>query len=202
MVLRGGNSAVRLSKKERQKKLTQALEEDPFLTDEQMARLCQVSIQTIRLDRMELGIPELRERMKHMAEKNFDRVRSLSPKEIIGEVVDLQLDHSGISILEITEEHVFERNGIARGHYIFAQANSLAIGLVDSEIALTANAQIRFVRPVYLSEKCVAYAKVLDNENSSRTKIEVKIKVNNELVFHGIFDVYRALETRVAKEES
>ncbi|WP_240627259.1 transcription factor FapR [Thermoflavimicrobium daqui] len=193
---------MRLSKKERQKKLTQALEEDPFLTDEQMARLCQVSIQTIRLDRMELGIPELRERMKHMAEKNFDRVRSLSPKEIIGEVVDLQLDHSGISILEITEEHVFERNGIARGHYIFAQANSLAIGLVDSEIALTANAQIRFVRPVYLSEKCVAYAKVLDNENSSRTKIEVKIKVNNELVFHGIFDVYRALETRVAKEES
>jgi acyl-coenzyme A thioesterase PaaI-like protein len=202
VVLRGGNSAVRLSKKERQKKLTQALEEDPFLTDEQMARLCQVSIQTIRLDRMELGIPELRERMKHMAEKNFDRVRSLSPKEIIGEVVDLQLDHSGISILEITEEHVFARNGIERGPYIFAQANSLAIGLVDSEIALTANAQIRFVRPVYLSEKCVAYAKVLDNENSSRTKIEVKIKVNNELVFHGIFDVYRALETRVAKEES
>ena len=28
-----------------------------------------VSIQTIRLDRLELGIPELRERMKHMAVK-------------------------------------------------------------------------------------------------------------------------------------
>ena len=49
-----------------------------------MAKKCGVSIQTIRLDRMELGIPELRERIKRMAEENFDQVRSLSPEEVIG----------------------------------------------------------------------------------------------------------------------
>ncbi|SFJ61170.1 transcription factor FapR [Thermoflavimicrobium dichotomicum] len=191
---------MRLSKKERQKKLIRELEADPFLTDEQMAKLCNVSIQTIRLDRMELGIPELRERIKHMAEKNFDQVRSLSPQEVIGEVIDLQLDKSGVSILEIRKEHVFERNGIARGHYLFAQANSLAIGLVDAEIALTAAAEIRFVRPVRLGEKCMAYAKVVEVQ-SSRTKVEVQTKVNNEVVFYGLFEVYRTEEDQLAKEE-
>jgi len=57
-----------------------ALQANPFLTDEEMARRHGVSVQTIRLDRMELGIPELRERIKDMAEGNFDRIRSLARK--------------------------------------------------------------------------------------------------------------------------
>lgn len=181
---------MRITKKERQKKLVQALEADPFMTDEQMAKLCQVSIQTIRLDRMELGIPELRERIKLMAESNFDHVRSLAPQEVVGEVIDLQLDQSGVSILEIKKEHVFERNGIARGHFLFAQANSLAIGLVDAEVALTISAEIRFLRPVHINEKCVCYAKVVKSQ-FSRTYIEVRTKVNSEEVFYGKFVVFR-----------
>lgn len=187
------NSAVRLPKKERQRLLMKAFAEDPFLTDEEMAKRCEVSIQTIRLDRMELGIPELRERIKHMAENNFDRVRSLALEEVIGEVIDIQLDHSGISIFEIKKEHVFARNQIARGHYLFAQANSLAVAIVDAEVALTASAGIRFVRPVRLGEKCIAYAKVIKNQ-SSRLQIDVQTKVNGEIVFQGVFDVYRAEE--------
>ena len=34
-----------------------------FITDEDLAEKFQVSIQTVRLDRMELSIPELRERL-------------------------------------------------------------------------------------------------------------------------------------------
>lgn len=184
---------MRLSKKERQRKLVQAFEEDPFLTDEEMAKRCQVSIQTIRLDRMELGIPELRERIKHIAEHQFDRVRSLAIEEVIGEVIELQLDRSGVSILEIKKEHVFARNQIARGHYLFAQANSLAVAIVNAEVALTGSAGIRFVRPVRLGEKCVAYAKVTSRQ-ASRLQIDVQTKVNGETVFQGVFDVYRSDE--------
>jgi acyl-coenzyme A thioesterase PaaI-like protein len=191
---------MRLSKKERQRQLIHALEEDPFLTDEQMAKRCNVSIQTIRLDRMELGIPELRERIKHMAEKNFDRMRSLSPEEVIGEVIDLQLDRSGVSILEIRNEHVFEKNGIARGHHLFAQANSLAIAIVDAEVALTASADIRFIRPVRLGEKCMAHAKVAQVQ-SSRVQVNVHTKVADETVFQGTFYVYRSEDGMLAKEE-
>ncbi|MFC4548076.1 transcription factor FapR [Paenactinomyces guangxiensis] len=182
-----------MAKKERQRQLVKALEEDPFLTDEEMAKRCRVSIQTIRLDRMELGIPELRERIKHMAENNFDGVRSLSLEEVIGEVVDIQLDQSGISMLEIKKEHVFARNQIARGHYLFAQANSLAVAIVDAEVALTGSAGIRFVRPVRLGEKCLAFAKVITN-GPSRLQINVQTKVNGEVVFQGVFDVYRTDE--------
>jgi acyl-coenzyme A thioesterase PaaI-like protein len=181
---------MRMTKKERQRWIMQAFNEDPFLTDEEMAKRCKVSVQTVRLDRLELGIPELRERIKHMAENHFDRVRSLLVEEVIGEIVDLQLDHSGVSILEIKKEHVFARNQIARGHILFAQANSLAVALVNSAVALTGSAGIRFVRPVRLGEKCIAHARVI-REHASRLQVDVKTKVNGEIVFQGIFDVYR-----------
>lgn len=191
---------MRRSKRERQKYLLEIFKQEPFLTDEEVAKRCQVSIQTIRLDRMELGIPELRERIKHMAERNFDMVRSLSLQEVIGEVIDLHLDHSGVSILEIQREHVFERTKIARGHYIFAQANSLAVAIVDAEIALTASAGIRFLRPVKLGEKCIAIAKVV-NQNGSRIQVDVHTKVNDEIVFQGVFDIYRAREEEWLEKE-
>ncbi|OYD06443.1 transcription factor FapR [Paludifilum halophilum] len=184
---------MRLSKKERQKKLTLALEAEPFLTDEEMARRYGVSIQTIRLDRMELGIPELRGRIKYMAEKNFDHVRSLYPEEVVGQVTELKLDHSGISLLEIREEHVFARNRIARGHHLFAQANSLAVAVVDAEVVLTATASIRFIRPVRLGERCVAKAYVT-KETHHRTQVDVQTTVEEEIVFQGVFDVYRSKE--------
>ncbi|SFS51545.1 Acyl-coenzyme A thioesterase PaaI, contains HGG motif [Marininema halotolerans] len=183
---------MRLSKKERQQQLLKAVEIEPFLTDEEMARRYHVSIQTIRLDRMELGIPELRGRIKDMAEKNFDHVRSLYPEEVIGEVTELTLDVGATSFLEIRDEHVFARNGIARGHHLFAQANSLAIAVVDAETALTATASLRFVRPVQLGEKCIAKARV--TQKSSRTQVDVNTLVGNELVFQAVFDVYRAKE--------
>ena len=138
----------RLPKRQRQQQLLQAIEANPFMTDEELMRTFKVSIQTVRLDRLELGIPELRERMKHMAVKTYDHVRSLAIDEVIGEVIDLQLDKSGISIFEIKEDHVFSRTKIARGHHIFSQANSLAVAVIDDPIALTASADIRFIRSV------------------------------------------------------
>ena len=98
-----------MPKKARQQQLIKIIEENPFVTDQELTRKLKVSIQTIRLDRMELGIPELRERMKQMAERSYDQVRSLPLHEVIGEIVDLQLDKSGISIFEIRDEHVFSR---------------------------------------------------------------------------------------------
>jgi hypothetical protein len=43
-----------------------------------------VSIQTIRLDRMELGISELRERIRSVAEGTYSKLRSIAGKEIVG----------------------------------------------------------------------------------------------------------------------
>jgi acyl-coenzyme A thioesterase PaaI-like protein len=190
MTLKGVLTIARMPKKERQARLVQTLQENPFATDEDLAELFQVSIQTIRLDRLELGIPELRERIKSVAEKSLDPVKSLRIDEVIGEVIDLQLDSQAISVLEIREEHVFSRTQIARGHYIFAQANSLAVAVINADVALTASARIRFIRPVKLGEKLVAKA-VVRSQNGEECKVRVETKVQGELVFTATFRVVR-----------
>ncbi|MGD9678642.1 MAG: transcription factor FapR [Vulcanibacillus sp.] len=191
----------RLSKEKRQEELTKYIENNPFITDEDLVTKFKVSIQTIRLDRMELGIPELRERIKTMATKTFDNVKSLHLDEVIGEIIDLQLDKQGISLLEIKDDQVFEKTGITRGHYIFAQANSLAVALINEEIALTVKADIRFIRPVYLSERLIAKARVT-HSNKERSEIEVTTFVNNEIVFKGIFTVYRSNNFNLGRGDS
>lgn len=93
---------MRRNKRERQRLLQATIEENPFITDEQLAEKFSVSIQTIRLDRLELSIPELRERIKHVAERTFaDEVKSLPIEEVIGEIIDMQLDESAISIFDV-----------------------------------------------------------------------------------------------------
>ncbi|GIP33007.1 transcription factor FapR [Paenibacillus sp. J2TS4] len=171
------------------------IEDNPFVTDEELTKRFRVSIQTIRLDRLELGIPELRERIKLMAEQSYDQVRSLPLHEVIGDIIDLQLDKSGISIFEIKEEHVFSRTKIARGHHIFAQANSLAVAVINDAIALTASADIRFIRSVMLDEKCIAKCYVR-SVTRGKAKVEVFTYVNDELVFQGNFLIYHSKKER------
>lgn len=185
---------MKLSKKERQKALVETLKENPFITDEELAEHFSVSVQTIRLDRLELSIPELRERIKHVAEQSFeDKVRSLPIDEVIGEIIDLDPDHSAISILDIQKEHVFKRNQIARGHHLFAQANSLAVAVINDELALTAKANIRFTKAVKSGDRVVCKAKVVSiQDDKGRTIVEVNSYVNNELVFKGDFYMYRS----------
>ncbi|UTL74324.1 transcription factor FapR [Bacillus halotolerans] len=185
---------MRRNKKERQELLQQTIKATPFITDEELAGKFGVSIQTIRLDRLDLSIPELRERIKNVAEKTLeDEVKSLSLDEVIGEIIDLDLDDQAISILEIKQEHVFSRNQIARGHHLFAQANSLAVAIIDDELALTASADIRFTRQVKQGERVVAKAKVTAVEkDKGRTVVEVNSYVAEEIVFSGRFDMYRS----------
>lgn len=184
----------RLPKRQRHQELGAYIESHPFVTDEELTKRFEVSIQTIRLDRMELGIPELRERIKQMAEQSLDPIRSLPLHEVIGEVIDLQLDKSGISMFDMKEEHVFSRTKIARGHHIFSQANSLAVAVINDEIALTASATIRFVRQVKLHERCIAKAYVR-SISKGKAKVDVQTFVGDELVFEGRFLIVHSQET-------
>ena len=183
---------MRRSKKERQERLQITIQENPFVTDEELAQEFSVSVQTIRLDRMELSIPELRERIKYVAEKNMqDEVRSLPIEEVIGEIIDIELDKSAISIFDVKKEHVFKRNGIARGHHLFAQANSLAVAVINDEMALTGKADIKFTQPVKEGSRVVAKAKVTRSEKG-RTIVVVSSFVGSDLVFQGEFSMFRA----------
>lgn len=181
---------MKKSKKDRQQLLRKTIQSTPFITDEELAAKFGVSVQTIRLDRLELAIPELRERIRHVAVQQLDRIKALPLEEVIGEIIDLQLDHSAISILDIKKDHVFSRNNIARGHHLFAQANSLAVAIIDDELALTQEANIRFTRQVKVGERVVAKAKVIKC-SKFQTTVKVNSYVEQELVFSGHFVMYR-----------
>lgn len=176
---------------DRQMSLKQIIAENPFITDDKLAHKFSVSVQTIRLDRLELSIPELRERIKYVAKRQFDDVKALHEDEVIGEILDLQLDSSAISLLEINRDHVFSRTGIARGHHLFAQANSLAVAVINDDLALTSKASIHFIRPVRVGERVVAKAKVTRVERA-RTIVEVNSYAGQDHVFKGIFTMYRS----------
>lgn len=184
---------MKRSKKERQRLLTERISENPFVTDEQLASEFHVSVQTIRLDRMELAIPELRERIKGVAAKNYENeVKSLPLDEVIGEIIDIELDKRALSIFDVKEEHVFQRNGIARGHHLFAQANSLAVAVINDELALTVKSNVVFVKPVRAGDRVVTKAIVREQfSEKNRTMIDVISSVESEIVFKGEFEMYR-----------
>ncbi|BCJ85148.1 transcription factor FapR [Effusibacillus dendaii] len=186
-----------MSKKERQTALLRLLEEQPFITDEALAGKFQVSIQTIRLDRLALGIPEVRERIKAVAEQKQTDLRSLEGTEVIGQLIELNLNEMAISILDIEPAHVFSKTKIVRGHHLFAQANSLAVAVIDADVVLTRTANIRFVRSGRLGERLVCKAVVTSNQ-TDRAHVEVTTRVGEDIVFFGKFIVVKmALDTMI-----
>lgn len=189
-----------MKKKDRQQGLKDKIRENPFLSDEELARIFDVSIQTIRLDRLALGIPELRERTKTVAERTHSIVRSMGAKEIVGELLDLNLGERGLSILETTDEMVFERSRVVRGQYLFAQAESLAIALVPAEVVLTGLANSKFKRPVTVGERLIAKAEVI-RRKGNHLVVLVETKSGTEKVFRGKFVVF-ALSGDGAKPET
>jgi len=187
---------MKKTKLERQKLLKEKIEKTPFITDEKLAKLFSVSIQTIRLDRMELSIPELRERIKYVATNQWNEtVKALPLDEVIGEIIDLELDKRAISILDITRDLVFSRNKIARGHHLFAQANSLAVAVINDELALTAKSELTFKRQVKEGERVVAKATV-EGHKKGLTIVQVNSFVEQEKVFTGKFYMYQSNENR------
>ncbi len=182
----------------RHKSLKKLLRENPFCTDEQLAEMLKVSVQTIRLDRVALGIPELRARTRNMAEEAQTKVRAIDKKDIVGELLDLELNKIGISTLKISNDMVLEKTGVARGHYLFAMANTLALAVVDAEAALTEVGNVKYKIPVNAGVTLVAKAMVT-HRRGGKFYIFVTIKNNNEEVFRAKFIIV-SLDDRVVQE--
>ncbi|SES74418.1 transcription factor FapR [Anaerobranca gottschalkii] len=183
------------NKKLRHQSLLKLIEENPFLTDEKLAEKLGVSIQTIRLDRLELGISELRERTKSMAQEVYSELRSLNKQELVGDLLSLDLGKRAISLLQTTEAMAFQNNNIVRGHYIFGQANSLAVAVIDATVALTKEANIKYLKPVYGGERLVAVADVI-KQDGNNFYVEVNTSSDDKQVFHGKFVIIQKGEVK------
>lgn len=179
----------KVQKKQRQRLLKNLIEKDPFLTDRELSERFEVSIQTIRLDRMELGIPEVRKRTKNVAQNAYKRLKSVTEGEVIGDLIELKLDQYAESYLKTTEEMALHKTPIIRGHHIFAQANSLAVATIDAETVLTGKVDIEFHRPAHVGDILKAKAKVSKNR-AEKYFIDVTTYSSEEKVFTGEFIMF------------
>ncbi|NLE24536.1 MAG: transcription factor FapR [Clostridiaceae bacterium] len=175
------------AKRERQIKLAEMLNNDPFLTDEELAEQLEVSVPTVRLDRLEMGVPELRQRIRDMASNNYDKLRTLNAEEVIGEIVELNLGENAISVLDTTDQMVFSQSKIVRGHYIYSMAESIAIAVIDADVALVGIANVKYKQPVYAGNKLVARVTIKEKRPHGRYIVWVMIYNKQVEVFRGKF---------------
>jgi len=177
---------ARIQKKVRQAALQEQLKSSPFFTDDALAEFLKVSVQTVRLDRLELGIPELRERTRLMAQGAQNKLKAIATSDVIGELIDLELGRSGISLMKITEDMVMEKTKVARAHHIFAQANSLALAVLDAQAAVTGVANVKFKIPVRFGEKLIAKAEVV-KKRGNKYFVWVKTRNDQQEIFRSKF---------------
>jgi len=186
LAAKSGDGMSRMQKKIRQDTLKAKLQDSPFLTDEDLAEVLSVSVQTIRLDRLEMGIPELRERTKQMAEAAQTKLKAIGSGEVVGDLIDLELGKTGISVMTVTPDMVFEKTRVARGHFMFAQANSLALAVIDAVTAVTGVANIKYKIPIHAGDRLIAKAEVV-KRRGNKYFIWVKTRNATQEVFRGKF---------------
>jgi acyl-coenzyme A thioesterase PaaI-like protein len=185
----------------RHDQLRRLLAAEPLLTDEDLARQLGVSIPTVRLDRLDLGIPEVRQRSRQLALQALREVRSLEGDELVGDLVELELGRRGASVLVTTPAMAFQRTGIVRSHFIFAQADSLALAVIDGEVALTGLVNSKFKRPVRAGERLRADAEII-RRRRHRFVVLVVTRVGEEIVFRAKFLVVALPAAAVARASS
>lgn len=158
------------------------------MTDEDISSSLGVSVSTVRLDRSMLAIPQVRERTRRMAERAAKRLRSLRSDEVVGELVELELDRGALSILDVTPEMAFRRTDRAGDYYIYAQATSLAIASINAEFVVAAAARLKYTSPAHLGEKIIARAKV-GTHKGNKYVVSVHSRIGDREIFVGRFVV-------------
>lgn len=173
-------------KQQRQEFLLKKIEQNPFLKDEELAEVCNVSVSTIRFDRAELGIAEYRERIKSAAQEG--RANGTEP---VGEVLDINLFHDGISVLKTDAAMTFEGTDIVKGQYIYAFAENLALNVIGAKAALVKVANVKYMHEARAGESLVAKSDVM-RVKEKEFIVRVVIKANLREVFRGKFSLIEA----------
>ncbi|WP_167317581.1 transcription factor FapR [Caldicellulosiruptor hydrothermalis] len=177
---------AKLSRKERHRLLLQRIKENPFITDEELASEFGCSVQTIRLDRAILDIKEVRERIKEMAKESISKLKTISPRDVVGEIIDIELENFAIAMFEPQLWMTFSNSNMVKGQYIYAFAESVAMSVIDAKAALIGVANIKYKTPVFANDRLVARAE-LKKKRNNKYIVWVFIKRNNEEVFRGKF---------------
>ena len=181
-----GAFGIKSEKKLRQERLTKLLDKNPMETDEELASLLGVSVSTVRLDRALMGVPELRERVKRMAQEAGSRLRSLSRSEIVGDLLELEPNKWALSVLRTTREMAFRTTDILWDHYIYAQASSIAVAVIEAATVIIDSMRGEYKGHARVGDMLIARAKVGVSKDG-RYIVSVRTRVGEKEIFVGRF---------------
>jgi hypothetical protein len=184
----GGAVARSINRKMRHERLSQLIRQNPLLSDEELASTLDVSVSTVRLDRTLLGVPELRERTRRMAEQATSKLRSLKQEEFIGDLLELEPNRWALSVLKTRQEMAFRHTEYVWDHYIYAQASSLAIAVVGADMVIVGSIRGRFKAPAKVGDVLMARAKV-GVHKGNKYIVSVRTRVGEKEIFVGRYIV-------------
>jgi hypothetical protein len=177
-----GAFGIKSEKKLRQQRLAKLLDNNPMATDQELASILGVSVSTMRLDRALMGVPELRERVKRMAQEAGSKLRSLSQSEIVGDLLELEPNRWALSVLRTTREMAFRTTDILWDHYIYAQASSIAVAVIEAAAVIVDSMRGEYKGHARVGDVLVARAKVGVNKDN-RYIVSVRTRVGEKEIF-------------------
>ena len=174
------------ARKLRQDVLARILETNPMITDNELASRLEVSVSTVRLDRALMGVPELRERIRSMAQDAMSRLKSLRPSEVIGDLLELEPDKWALSVLRTAKDMAFRFTDIVSDNYVYAQAGSIAVAAINAASAIIASMRGQYSGHARVGDILIARAKVGVNHDG-RKIVSVRTKAGDREIFVGRF---------------
>ncbi len=176
----------RRDRKSRHAKLSELIADNPMITDSELASSLGVSISTIRLDRALMGVPELRERLRTMAQNAITKLQSLSPSEVIGELLELEPNKWALSILKTAQDMAFRFTDIVSDNYVYSQASSIAVAAIQAANVIIDSMRGEYKGHAHVGDVLVARAKVGVN-HEGRKIVSVRTSVGDKEIFVGRF---------------
>lgn len=172
----------------RHEELSRLIAINPMATDSELASSLNVSISTIRLDRALMGVPELRERLRTMAESALSKLKSLRPSEVIGDLLELEPDKWALSVLHTAKDMAFRFTDVVSDNYVYSQASSIAVAVIEAASVIIGSMRGEYKGHAHVGDVLIARAKVGVNHGGQKI-VSVRTHVGDREIFVGRFIV-------------
>lgn len=177
-----------MSREERHQQLLQLLTEDPLQTDESLAQRLGVSVPTVRLDRMTLGVPALRRRSQQLAQRQLRNTEPSDMSFMPGELIFIERGTVVRAQLLVPRDMAAGIGGAIPTYSLLAHAERLVGQVVSGQVVLTAVVNVKCYRPIRGGELLLSEARVL-RHHRGRIVVLVQMTADHILVFRGKYAV-------------
>ena len=121
-----------------------------------------------------------------MAQTALSKLQSLSPSEVIGELLDLEPDKWALSVLQTVKEMAFRFTDIVSDNYIYSQASSIAVAAIKAANVIIDSMRGEYKGHAHVGDVLIARAKVGVNHDG-RKIVSVRTRVGDREIFVGRF---------------